>query len=96
MHTSSLQTSFDHDFIGAFHRSAADGPALGLKEMILHLRPPFLQISQRLGQLEFLGIRVSLDQALQFIQEQVRSCMFELVQPVLKLHEHTHLEFLPQ
>jgi hypothetical protein len=35
MHTSPLQTSFDHYFIGAFHSSAADGPSLLHKEMVL-------------------------------------------------------------
>ena len=44
MHTCTFQARLHHQLVATFHRPTTDGPVLGLKVWILHLRLALLEI----------------------------------------------------
>ena len=51
VHPPAFQPRFNHQLVGALHGPAADGPALSLKDWVLHLGCPLFQLSQTAAQL---------------------------------------------
>lgn len=82
MHAHPFESCFHHQLVSALHDARSNGPTRLLIGRILHVRLPFLQVSQLLAQ--WCHLRVPGVQATQLAQHVLRTLVLEIMKVLLQ------------